>query len=224
MDYKRNRRYFESINWIFIGIIGVIAAILLYFYILIGIAILLGLGVYIYFKLRDRPTDGEIDDVFKEYAHTILQKGYGKLDLDAEDTNLIDPIVIHGPSIDPISYNPAIKRGKDGKVRSSNHEAIIFYFKEQQLYFYHQSFSIIDDEQNEVIREYSYRDIVTVSLGSTTTMYFDSRRRRDEFFNLEFVELITLGAANIACSVQDLKTVEAKINRMKKLIHQKKRT
>src|SRR5699024_1388524 len=93
MDYKRNRRYFESINWVFIGIIGVIAAIILYFFILIGIAILLGLGVYIYFKLRDIPTDHEIDDLFKEHAHTALQKGYGKLGLNTEDINLIDPIV-----------------------------------------------------------------------------------------------------------------------------------
>src|SRR5690625_6108302 len=94
MDYKRNRRYFETINWILMGGILVVAAIILYFFILLGIAIILGLGVYIYFKLRDNPTDGEIDDVFEEYAHTILQKGYRKLGLDPDDVNLIEPFVV----------------------------------------------------------------------------------------------------------------------------------
>src|SRR5699024_2005931 len=124
MDYKRNRRYFETINWILMGGILVVAAIILYFFILLGIAIILGLGVYIYFKLRDNPTDGEIDDVFEEYAHTILQKGYRKLGLDPDDVNLIEPFVVHGPSVEEISYDPAIKRGKDQRVRSSNHEAM----------------------------------------------------------------------------------------------------
>lgn len=223
MDYKRNRRYFESINWVFIGIIVFITAIILYFFWLIGIAILLGLGVYIYFKLKDRPTDGEIDEVYEEHAHMALQKGYGKLGLDAEDINLIDPIMIHGPLIGQISYDPAVKKGKDQQVRSSNHEVVILYFKEQQLYFYHQSFSIIDDEQNEVIGAYSYQDILTIFTGSTTTMYFDSEKRRDEFFNLEFIELITLGSTNIKCAVHNLQTLNDQIRRIKELIHQKRR-
>lgn len=222
MDYKRNRRYFESINWILIGIIVVITAIILYFFLLIGIAILLGLGVYIYFKLRDRPTDGEIDDVCKEHAHTVLQRGYKKLGLDPEDINLLEPIIFHGPSLDEISYNPAVRRGKDQKVRSSNHEAIAFYFKEQQVHFYHQVFSMIDDEQNEVTGEIFYKDLLSIFTASTTTMYFNNDRKRDEFFNLDVVKLITSGSINVECAVEDLDKVRINIRRMRSLLRQKK--
>jgi len=222
MDYKRNRRYFDSINWILIGGIAVVAAIILYFFILIGIAIILGLGVYIYFKLWDNPTDGEIDDVFEEYAHTILQKGYRKLGLDPDDVNLIEPFIVHGPSLKQISYNPAVKKGKDQKVRSSNHEAIAFYFKNQQVYIYHQVFSIIDNEQNEVTGEFFYKDIMSVITESTTTMYYNEFRKRDEFFSLDVIKLATLGSIHVECAVQDLDKVRTKIRRMKSLIRQKK--
>lgn len=222
MDYKRNRRYFETINWILVGVIVVITAIILYFFLLIGIAIFLGLGVYIYFKLRDRPTDEEIDDEFKEHADIVLQKGYGKLGLDPEDLNQMEPIVIHGPSLDPISYDPAVKKGKDQQVRSSNHEAMALYFKEQQVYFYHQSFSVIDDEQNEMIGECFYQDIISVSTASTTTMYFNNVRKRDEFFNLDVIKLVTLGSMNVECPVQDLEKIRKDIRRMNKLVRQKK--
>src|SRR5690625_953059 len=222
MDYKRNRRYFETINWILIGVIVVIAAIILYFLLLIGIAILLGLGVYIYFKLRDRPTDGEIDDEFKEHAHTVLKKGYGKLGLDPEDLNQMEPSVIHGPSLDSISYNPAVKKGKDQKVRSSNHEAMAFYFKEKQIYFYHRVFSVIDDEQNEVTGEIFYRDMLSIFTASTTSMYFNDARKRDEFFNLDVVKLITSGSMNVECAVQDLDKVRTNVRRMRSLLRQKK--
>lgn len=220
MDYKRNRRYFETINWILIGGILVATAIILYFFILIGIAIILGVGVYIFFKLRDNPTDEEIDDVFEEYAHTILQKGYKKLGLDPEDVNLMEPFVVHGPSVDEISYNPAVRKGKDQKVRSSNHEAMAFYFKNQQIHMYHQVFSIIDTEQNEMIAELFYKDIMAVLTTSTTTMYYNDSRKRDEFFNLDTIKLTTLGSINAECAVQDLDKVHTQIRRMKSLIRQ----
>ncbi len=224
MDYKRNRRYFESINWVFIAIVGMITAIILYFFLLIGIAILLGLGVYIYFKLKDRPTDEEIDDMLQEYVHKAVQRGYRKLGLDTEDLEVIDPMMIHGPLLEQISYDPAVKKGKDQQVRSSNHQVIIFYFKEREVYFYHQSFSLIDDEQNEVMGECSYRDIVAISTGSTTTLYFDSAKRRDEFFKLGFFKLIVLGSINVECSVLDFQKIETQIRKMKRLIRQKKST
>lgn len=220
MDYKRNRRYFGTINWILIGGIILVAAIILYFFILIGIAIILGVGAYLYFKLKDNPTDEDIDDVYEEYAHTVLKKGYGKLGLDPDDVNLIEPFVVHGPSIRELSYHPAVKKGKDKKVRSSNHEAMAFYFKNQQVHIYHQVFSIIDDERNETMADFFYKDIMAVLTTSTTTMYYNDSRKRDEFFNLDTIKLTTLGSIDIECAVQDLNSVNKPIRRMKSLIRQ----
>jgi hypothetical protein len=222
MDYKRNRRYFESINWIFVGFIIVFTALLLYFFLLIGIAILLGVAVYIYFKLKDRPTDEEIDDVFKEHAHTVLKKGYTKLGIDTDETKLVEPMMFYGPSLKQISYDPAVKMGKDQQVRSSNYEGMIFFFLEDHISFYYQSFSVIDDERNEVVGEYLYQDIMAISTAVTTTMYFDREKKRDQFFKLEVLQLIIAGSTNIECSVQDLQAVQDKIIQMKRTIQRKK--
>lgn len=222
MDYIRNRRYFETINWILVGILIVIVAILLYFYIWIGIISLLGLGTYIFFKQRDLPTEEEIDAVISEQIQKVTQKGYEKLGLDADQVNEIDPVLIHGPLLQEISYEPAVKRGKDFQVRSSNYNMSIFYFSEQQVYLYNHSFSLIDDEQNEVIGECFYDDIVTIFNSTTMTMYFDERRKRDDFFALDTLNICTSNGINIECPIQDLQVVQANISRMKKLVREKK--
>lgn len=224
MDYKRNRRYFEMINWIFVAILVVIIAILLYLYIWIGIISLLGLGTYIFFKLRDMPTDEDIEAVYKEKAQIIFQKGYQKLGLDPDHVNEMDPVMVHGPCLEQISYDPAVKRGKDGQVRSSNHEISIFYFSENQIHVYNHCFSVIDDEQNETIGEYFYSDIVSISTALTTTMYFDDRRKQDAFTVLNTLELTGADGEKITCSIQDLEKAQPKIQRIKDLLRMKKRS
>lgn len=222
MDYKRNRRYFETINWILVAVLVVIIAILLYFYIWIGIIGLLGLGTYIFFKLWDMPKDEDIEAVYQEQAQIIFQKGFQKIGLDPDQVNQMEPVMVHGPFLEQISYDPAVKRGKDRQVRSSNHEISIFYFNDQQIHFYNYRYSLIDDEHNETIAEYFYGDIVSISTAMTTTMYFDDRRKRDDFTVLNTLELSSADGEKLKCSIQDLQKVQPKIQRIKDLLRMKK--
>lgn len=222
MDYKYNRRYFESIHWLFISFVVIVGLILLYFFLLIGIAILLGVGAFIFYKLYNKPIEADIDIVYDEQAHLIIQKGVERLGLHASDVSLIDPIVIHGPLLDKIRFDPIVIKGKDEEVRSSNHEIIVFYFSEKQMYYYKYSFSVIDDEMNETVGEIFYQDIVSVSTSSITTPYFDHRKRREDFFNLDVFQLTTSGGTLIKCPVKNLQNIEQQIIAMKNILRDKK--
>ncbi|MBS4223178.1 hypothetical protein [Lederbergia citrea] len=222
MDYKRNRRYFESISWKGAIISIIIGLILLSAYAPLGVIILIAAGAYLYFKIKGRPTDGEIDAIIQKQADIALQKGYDKLGVDPDEVNLIDPIVIHGPMFQRIRLPYLTKKGKDEYVRSSNHEIMVFFFSEQQVYFYNYSFSIIDDEINEGTDEYFYRDVVSVSTSSTTTTYTDSRTKKEETFSLEVFKLTTSGATSMTCAIQDSNSVQNQIRGMKNLLREKK--
>src|SRR5690625_1070717 len=125
MDYKYNRRYFDYINWIWMSVIILIGIVAFYFYWFIGIPILLGVGAYIFFSFYQRPLDADIDLVYERQVQQAIERGYRKLNLHPADVQLIDPIVIHGPLLTVINFDPVIIRGKDQSVRSSIHDALI---------------------------------------------------------------------------------------------------
>lgn len=222
MDYKYNRRYFDYINWIWMSVIILIGIVSFYFYWFIGIPILLGVGTYIFFKFYQRPLDTDIDLVYERQVHQAIERGYRKLNLHPADVQLIDPIVIHGPLLTGINFDPVIIRGKDQSVRSSIHDALILYFSEKQMYFYKYSFSIIDAEVNETFGVIFYQDIVSVSTSSKTTRYLDHRTNRERFFNSDVFQLTTAGGTSIECSIRDIDQVESSIESIKEILRKKK--
>ncbi|WP_010676891.1 hypothetical protein [Bacillus timonensis] len=222
MDFKRNKRYFEPINWKFSIIAIIIGLIFLAASPVVGIIIIAIPVAYLFFKIKGRPTDAEIDALVEKEASLAIQKGYDKLGVDPDEVNLIEPIVIHGPRFSRIGKPYLTKAGKDGFVRSSNHDIMTFFFSEQQVYFYKYSFSFIEDEKNESTDEYFYRDVVSVSTSSTSTTYLDSRTKKEETFNLEIFKLTTSGATSMECAIRDSVTVEPQIRGMKNLLREKK--
>lgn len=222
MDFKKNRHYFEPINWLVTIIFTIISIALLYFYIWIGIILLLGIGSYIFLKYWYRPTFEDIDAVFDEQISTAVQKGFEKLGLVLDEVNEMDPVIIHGPMLDAFWFKPAVRKGKDQKIRSSNYQVTVFFFSKQQMYLYHHSFSIIDDEKNEWTDEYLYQDLVSISTSSTVTTFYDSIRKVDDIFNLEALQLTTRAGTTIACSIQDFQSIENTIRDMRSLFRSKR--
>src|SRR5699024_8697997 len=80
-----------------------------------------------FLKYFNRPSDEDIDATYQEEADVAVRRGYKKLGIDPDMALELDPIVIHGPMVDKIGHLPAIRRGRDGKVRSSNHEMIVLF-------------------------------------------------------------------------------------------------
>lgn len=229
MNYRRNRRYFATLDWTLITVLAIIGMALFYlftavnltFILLISIGILLGLGVFIFLKYFNRPTDEDIDATYQEAADIAVRKGYQKLGLDPKVELELDPIVIHGPMVDPISFPPAIKKGKDGKVRSSNHEMIVLLFSLKQVYVYHEQYSLIDDESIDVTDEYFYDDIVSVSVASTATTYYEGRYRREEHFQHQTFKLIMEGR-HIECAILDDEMIATAVTQMRNLLREKR--
>jgi hypothetical protein len=56
-----------------------------------------------------------------------------------------------------------IKKGKDGRTRSSHLEFTTFLFTEDEVFIYIQQFSLINPEVKESSKEYFYRDIVSIN-------------------------------------------------------------
>lgn len=222
MDYKFNRRYFDVMNWWFISLVILIGLIMLYFFLFIGILILLAVGSYIFYKLYYKPSETDIDIVYEEEARQAIQQGFEKLSLHPTEVQLIDPIVIHGPFIHNIRFKPSVIKGKDKQVRSSNHEVVVFYFSKDQIYYYKKIFSVIDDEVNETIGEIFYQDIVSIATSSTTTSYYDNLRKRESFFNLDVFELTISGGTTIQCSIKEPHHIEPRIAAMKDVLRRKK--
>lgn len=229
MNYTQNRRYFASLDWILMTVLAIISIALFYLYgkvkltfiLLLGIAILLGIGIVIFLKYFNRPSDEDIDATYQEEADVAVRRGYKKLGLDPDMALELDPIVIHGPMVDKIGHLPAIRRGRDGKVRSSNHEMIVLFFSLQQVYFYHEQYSVIDDERIEVTDEYFYDDIVSISLASTTTTYYEGRYRREEHFQHQTFKLITEGRS-VECAILDDDMVASAVTDMRNVLREKK--
>lgn len=222
MDYKFNRGYFEKIPWFLLSFIGLIGIILLFYYFLIGFLILLVVGAFLFYKLYGKPKDGDMDLVYEEQAQLAIQRGFEKLGIRAGSAMLMDPIVIHGPLIDKISFEPVVFKGRDNIVRSSNYGVVVFYFGEEQVYYYHHTFSVIDDEVNEVFGELFYKDIVSISTATITTPYFDAHKRKERFFKQNIFEMTTSGGFKIKCPIQDLARVENHLEGMKDILRKRK--
>lgn len=223
MDYKLGRLYFMSINWILLVVIFVLAITSFFFKAFIGVILLLGIALFLFLVYYFRPPDGVIDSIYEEQSESILEYGYKKIGLMEEDVNLREPIMLHGPSFENLRYGPAITKGRDKVVRSSNYQVSVFYFGKEQVYLYQQTFSIIDREQNEVIDSYFYQDIVSIATSSEVTGYYNELIRRNEFVNLDTVTLHTTGSSVIKSSVQDISRVSNTIYEMKDLLDIKKR-
>lgn len=212
-----------SINWILLVIIFVLAIASFFFKPFIGVILLLGIAIFFFLVYYFRPSDNIIDSVYQEQSELILKQGYEKLGIMPDDISIRDPIVLHGPSFEDLRYEPAIKKGRNKVVRSSNYQVSVFYFGKEQLYLYQQTFSIIDDVQNEVIDSYFYEDIVSIATSSKVTGYYNELLKRDEFVNLDTVMLHTTGTSVIEISVKDVSNFSKVITEMKDLLATKKK-
>ena len=97
MDYNRNKKYFAESS-IQPGVLAIILGIIVFMPSkFLGFIIIVAGAAYIYFKVKNRPTDEEIDSICYNEINNAVRKGLSKMGLDEEQVQLIDPIVINGP-------------------------------------------------------------------------------------------------------------------------------
>jgi hypothetical protein len=225
MNYEMNKKYFQETN-----LKNPIIAVLIGIFILIvfsgagkwlGVIIVAIAGALIYSKISGRLTDSQIDEICSNEVLNAKKKAFNKLGIDEDQVKIIDPILIGGSSHKDIITSVKHKKGKDSRWRSSNYEAVLLFFSEQQVYCYTYRFSIIANEKNESTDEYFYKDIVSVSTSSDNVTFKDSSGI-DTTINYEEFKLTTSGGTSIRCSMKDHGVVEKSIQGMKQLLREKK--
>lgn len=217
MDYRQNRHYFESIHWVLLAVVSVLTIALLYFFIWVGLLFVLAIGAYLYLKLWNKPTDKQIDVIPEKLIGKIVEKGYDRLDINFKTNPLDDPIVVHGPSLESISYDPIVKKGADGKIRSSNYEITIIYTGKHQFYHYSYRFSLIDNEKHEVLTEYNYQDVVSTSYMTTTRPYYSSNQEIEKFTMVDLFAIEIANGTRLESPVGAINKEREKLDKVKEI-------
>jgi len=162
-------------------------------------------------------SDQEIDQICMEHLLSLKSMAIKKHGIDEEQIKESDPIQFDGYYFKPLGAKPpVIKRGNDGRIRSSNYNAIIMMFSSEQVYCYEYRFSLLKDEKQVSTDEYFYNDIVSVSTKTDIVTYGKSS------INTENFSLTTSGGTTIGATIFDIERAEKSINAMKNLLRIKK--
>ena len=174
MKYERNKAYFEpevpeqsTLPGIILTFIGVITLPIIIGFVLLPIGILLWIGAAKSNKSRIVVTDAEIDHVCQNRVNNLEEIALKKLGIKKKQVEEAKPIQIADYYYGDISEDcPYLeKQGKDGMWRSSNYNAMVFFFSKDQVYGFCFRFSLLEDEKLEISDECFYGDIVSLSVA-----------------------------------------------------------
>jgi hypothetical protein len=206
IDYEGNAKYFAPVSYRGGIAFGVIGLFLLLTGnsgpVLVGL-LFAGLGAFlIYRQVAGRPTDGNIDRQVHAVLAELPQRALEKLALDAEEVKLIDPIIVGGYLLGTLGSGVRVKKGKDGRFRSSKYEGVVIFFAEQELHAYKYRISLVKkDESSQRTDVYFYRDVVSVSTRSASTSVSVVGEAKPQTVKAEVFTLTTSGGTDIECSM-----------------------
>lgn len=220
MDYKKNQKYFETINYKRPIIIIVIGAFLF----LIGLAGFAGVAIfgllllaggiaYIVMKKKTIVTDADYDVSVASMLKNMQEKALNKLGIDEDEVKEIAPL-----SFDGYVYTGAsqVKKGKDGLWRTNKYEFVMLFFSEHEVHCYTYNFDTISQKHTEATDVYFYTDIVSVSTASDTVQVSNQN------VEYEYFKLVTAGGNSLSVSLRDVSNAQRSINAMRALLKTKK--
>lgn len=218
MNYEKNRKYFKPMNLtagIIACVIGLIIALVLQ--VVVGIIIIAVGALLIFLQVKGRPTDADIDAAVTSQLANMKARALQKLGIDEDEVNEIAPISFDGFVYD----NALIKRGKDGKHRSSKYQAVMFFFSGSEVHCYTYDFSIVESSQSESTDVYFYKDIVSVSTQTEGSEYSVGKGKSSKF-DYEYFKLTTSAGTSISCAVRNIDDAQRSVNGLRNLIKIKK--
>ena len=220
MDYQKNQKYFQTINYkgpIILIVIGAItflvglsgsagAAI-------VGLLLLAGGIGFIVMKKKNVVTDAEYDASVASMLNNMQAKALNKLGVDEDEVKEIAPI-----SFDGYVYKGAsqAKKGEDGLWRTNKYESVMLFFSEHEVHCYTYNFDTTSQKQTEATDVYFYKDIVSVSTASDTVQVLGQN------VDYEYFKLTTAGGTALSVSLRDVSNAQRSINAMRALLKIKK--
>ena len=169
-------------------------------------------------------TDGEYEEMVSNFlaSNDFKKKALGKIGLDEDQVNEIEPIHFEGYRFDKDSLS---KQGEDGKWRSSKYQVSWLFFSDTQVYVYQNTFFMDQDGRKEATEEYFYRDITNFSTSSDTTetATYDKNAGKDVLVNVDANRFaITVPGDKFYCSLEQNDYTERAIQGMKAKLREKK--
>ncbi len=206
IDYERNVKYFKPASYKGGIVLGVVGVLLLFTGkggpIFVGLLIA-GSGAFlIYQQGAGRPTDAEIDRQVGSVMAELHQRALGKLGLDVDEVKLISPIIVGGYFLGSLGSGWRVKKGKDGKFRTTGFEGVAIFFAEQELHAYKYQISLVaKDESSEHTDVYFYRDVVSVSTNSSSKSVSVVGQAKPQIWKTEVFILTTSGGTTVESSM-----------------------
>ncbi|MGM9679124.1 MAG: hypothetical protein ACI3X7_05050 [Bacteroidaceae bacterium] len=169
-------------------------------------------------------TDEEYDSMVLKVLNSndYKQKALGKIGLDEDQVQEIEPVHFEGYQFDKQSLT---KLGKDGKYRSSKYQVSWLFFSATQVYLYQNTFNMDEDGKKESTEEYFYRDITNFSTSSDTveTPFYDAKKDETFLKNVDSNRFaITVPGDKFYCSLEQNDYSERAIQGMKAMLREKK--
>ncbi|MCI5451614.1 hypothetical protein MR532_07180 [bacterium] len=169
-------------------------------------------------------TDEEYDSMVLKVLNSndYKQKALGKIGLDEDQVQEIEPVHFEGYQFDKQSLT---KLGKDGKYRSSKYQVSWLFFSATQVYLYQNTFNMDEDGKKESTEEYFYRDITNFSTSSDTveTPFYDAKKDETFLKNVDSNRFaITVPGDKFYCSLEQNDYTERAIQGMKAMLREKK--
>lgn len=142
----------------------------------LGILLIVGGGVWVYFMYQySGPSDQQIDQWFQEDISRLVDKSIDKLGLEGEDIPG-EPVIVFGPIFWQTNGIPSEdllwRKGKDGIARFSVYRVTIIQLPKHHLSSYSCNFNLLKNAAlNETMHEFHYKDVVSVSTREESTNY-----------------------------------------------------
>jgi len=173
MNYERNKLYFNPVS----SGLGCFLIIVGFFLMTVGIGlVLIPIGIVLIVSAKSKKSKqskisgAEIDRDCADYlSRNLKSMALQKLGIAEDRAWKITPIRIDGYYYEDIlgtskKGEVCYKKSGDGKWRTSNYNAAMFFFSQDQVFCYELKFSLLEDKKQEKIEKFSYRDIVSVSM------------------------------------------------------------
>ncbi len=173
---------------------------------------------------------GMKDDGYEELVKTKLnslnlkQKALGKIGLDEDQVNEINPIFLHGYNYD--KKGVLSKVGSDGRSRSSVYDTTWLLFSDTHVYMYAHTFDMCSGSKWEKTEEYFYKDITNFSTATDSievTKFTGCKKETVKKIMVEFSRFaLVVPGDKFFCSTSGVPDAEQSVSAMKQKLREKK--
>ena len=182
----------------------------------IYLIVLAGLGFFIWKKYFSKVDSSALKyfsglmsaEKYDAYVKSLIESkklrqiALSKFDLDESELKELPPLCLSDYYFDENDKMIAVKKGKDGKDRSSAYQVSWFFFSADQICLYQYTLNFNTNGQKELAQNYYWKDIIGITtLDETKTVYEQPKSGKGfPVAKTVNIKLLTLSVAGDKCN------------------------